>query len=221
MSLFVSVRLELPVLETSVEHAPDVDVTIEQQTMTEAGTLDLTVWASGEELDTFEEGLDRDDTVARWVAVGGNGTRRMYRTRLTEGASSRANYNGWTDGKAVFLSSERTSRGWTVDAFFNDRSVLQQFAVECESNDVPFDLLRVSEVDQLEDTQQFGLTELQSETLLTAYDRGFYSVPRQVNLEDLADPLDVSHQALSERLRRGAGSLIENTIANQQKDYVS
>jgi hypothetical protein len=217
VTLFASVSLDAPVLETSLERAPEATVTLKQQTPTEDGSIDLTLWAGGDDLDAFERGLDADGTVARWVAVGGTDERKLYRTRLSETASSSLNYHRWTDGQAVFLSVEREVGRWTVDAYFPDRSVLQQFEAGCEASGVQFDLLEVAESDGLQDTQQFGLTQVQAETLLTALDRGYYSIPRQVNLEELAAPLDVSHQAVSERLRRGVGSLIETTVAEQSE----
>lgn len=36
---------------------------------------------------------------------------------------------------------------------------------------------------------------------------GYYDVPRTVTLTELADSLDVSHQGLSERLRRAHANL--------------
>ena len=36
--------------------------------------------------------------------------------------------------------------------------------------------------------------------------------PREADLGDVADRLDISHQALSERLRRGHTNLIKETI---------
>lgn len=218
MTLFVRVRIDSRVLDTSVERAPEATVTLEQQTTSADGSLDLTLWASGEELGRFEDGLDADETVSRWTAIGGTETRRLYRTRLTERASPSIDYHGWTDGEAVFVSAERDAGGWLVEGYFPRRSVLQALATGCESNDVQFDLLEVSDTDRLQDTQQFGLSDMQSETLLTALERGYYSVPREVKLEELAAPLDVSHQAVSERLRRGVGSLIQHTVAKQCKN---
>jgi len=218
MTLFASVSLDSPVLETSIERANDVDVTLKQQTPTAEESLDLTLWASGNDLDSFEDVLDADETVSRWVPIGGAETRTLYRIRLSKEASSTINYHCWTDGKAVFLSAEREVNRWTIDAYFPDRSVLRQFASNCEANGVHFDLLEVSDSDELQDTRQFGLSNVQAETLLTAFERGYYSVPRKVNLEELAAPLDVSHQAVSERLRRGVGSLIETTVAERYED---
>ena len=41
---------------------------------------------------------------------------------------------------------------------------------------------------------------------------GYFDVPREAKLGDIADRLDVSHQALSERLRRGHANLVQETI---------
>lgn len=221
MTLFASVSIDSPVLETSVDPDDALSLTLEQQTMTTNGSLDLTVWSASDHLGAFEERLDADETVSEWLSVGGTDARTLYRIRLTDEASSTFNYNDWTDGKAVVVSAKRESSRWTVDAYLPERSVLQQFAAGAESNGVRFDLQEVFESDQLTDTQRFGLSDLQTETLLTALDQGYYAVPRQINLEELAKPLDVSHQAVSERLRRGVSSLIGATVATQRNERTS
>lgn len=221
MTLAATIHVDSSALETSVGHAPDVDVTVEQRTMTADGSLDLTLRGSGPEMNAFEDGLDEDGTVSRWIPVGGTDTRRLYRVRLTQQASSTIRLDRWADGAAIFPSVERTERGWTVEAYVPTRAVLQQFRTNCESDGAGFELLRVAETEELGDTKQFGLTDLQAETLLAALDRGYYSVPREANLEELAEPLGVSHQALSERLRRGVGSLIEQTVKDQWVDDAS
>jgi len=215
MTLSATIRVDSSALETSVGRAPGVDVTAEQRTMTADGSLDLTLRASGADLDAFEDGFDEDGSVSRWIPVGGSDTRRLYRVRLTEQASSTIRLDRWADGAAIFPSVERTERGWTVETYVPTRAVLRQFRTNCESDGAGFELLRIAETDELGDTRQFGLTDLQAETLLAALDRGYYSVPREANLEELAEPLGVSHQALSERLRRGVGSLIEQTVKDQ------
>jgi predicted DNA binding protein len=59
---------------------------------------------------------------------------------------------------------------------------------------------------------RFGLTEQQEATLKSAYEHGYYSIPREQTLSESAEALDVSHQALSERLRRSHRSLVENAV---------
>jgi predicted DNA binding protein len=59
---------------------------------------------------------------------------------------------------------------------------------------------------------QHGLTEAQRETLVAAFEAGHFTVPRETSLSELAKQLETSHQALSELLRRGTGTLIESTL---------
>ncbi|PSP50724.1 hypothetical protein BRC67_09015 [Halobacteriales archaeon QH_3_68_24] len=56
------------------------------------------------------------------------------------------------------------------------------------------------------------LTDTQFATLETALESGYYRVPREQTIEELATELDVSHQALSERLRRGHRTLVETVL---------
>ena len=59
------------------------------------------------------------------------------------------------------------------------------------------------------------LTKTQYETVVTAYELGYFDVPRKVTLKELAAELDVSHQALSERLRRSHAALVDAELSNR------
>jgi predicted DNA binding protein len=56
------------------------------------------------------------------------------------------------------------------------------------------------------------LTELQQETLVAALEAGYYELPREVTMGELAERLGVSQQALAKRLRRGYRNLIEDSL---------
>jgi len=56
------------------------------------------------------------------------------------------------------------------------------------------------------------LTAAQREALSAAKEHGYYEVPRKVSTRDLADELDMSHQNLSELLRRATSKLIDETL---------
>lgn len=56
----------------------------------------------------------------------------------------------------------------------------------------------------------FGLTPEQRKTLFRAVDKGYFSVPRETKLEDIADLLRITWQAASERVRRGAETVLRN-----------
>ncbi len=54
----------------------------------------------------------------------------------------------------------------------------------------------------------FDLTEGQYEAIRAAHRAGYYDVPRSTKLKELAAELGVSHQSLSQRLRRAHESLV-------------
>jgi predicted DNA binding protein len=58
------------------------------------------------------------------------------------------------------------------------------------------------------------LTDDQRETLVAGLEAGYYNIPRDLTAKELADRLSISHQALSERLRRAYRGLIESTLVD-------
>ncbi|WP_227376752.1 helix-turn-helix domain-containing protein [Haladaptatus halobius] len=59
---------------------------------------------------------------------------------------------------------------------------------------------------------RFDLTDDQQEALALATEHGYYDVPRETDQSELAEKLGVSHQALSEWLRRGTKGILKKVI---------
>ena len=58
------------------------------------------------------------------------------------------------------------------------------------------------------------LTDRQWEVLGTAYEMGYFEIPRTASLDGVADELDITASSLSERLRRAQTHLVETTVAS-------
>ena len=58
----------------------------------------------------------------------------------------------------------------------------------------------------------YGLTEAQRDALVLAVEGGYYSIPREMSTNDLGRALEISDQAVTERLRRAIATLTENTL---------
>ena len=56
------------------------------------------------------------------------------------------------------------------------------------------------------------LTDEQDEALVAAFEMGYYNIPRSVTSGELANQLDISHQAFSERFRRAYRQLKSATV---------
>lgn len=88
----------------------------------------------------------------------------------------------------------------------------------CRARDLTIEVRQVyTTTDDPLDAQQ-DLTPAQRETILAAYEAGYFDVPRTVTLTELADGLRVSEQALSERLRRGLGTFLSNHLPPDQSE---
>lgn len=123
---------------------------------------------------------------------------RLYRNAVTRGG--------------LFLGGRAVDTQFELRMRFPDRDAVARFRDDCASLDIDLSVEAIYESDSGQLAGQFGLSQPQREALLLAVERGYFKVPRQASLADLADVLGVSSQAASERLRRGLDSLVEQTL---------
>lgn len=62
------------------------------------------------------------------------------------------------------------------------------------------------------------VTRAEREALVDAFREGYFEVPREINLADLADRMDKSDGALSQLLRRGLRRLVASYVAGLPED---
>lgn len=111
----------------------------------------------------------------------------------------------------TLLSAQGRGGRWKFHLLAPDREgISRAYEIMTEFGCEP-DCLSISSVDG-EQSNQCELTDVQRETLVEAFDAGYYEVPRNATAKELAEVLDISHQALSERLRRAASNLIKIQI---------
>ena len=70
----------------------------------------------------------------------------------------------------------------------------------------------IAEQDDAAVAERWGLTPAQAEALQTAFELGYFEVPRDVDASDVAGELGVSKSAFLERLRRGLARLLAETL---------
>jgi predicted DNA binding protein len=169
-------------------------------------------WTNTDSPGEFEQSLSRVPDVTAVRVVDSLTSRQFYRStcNLPEetlvGALSRFD--------AAVLAAEGDDQDWSFRVSFEDGTALSDFQTYCvESAGVALELDHLYTA--VESASQFGsdLTPRQRETLLAAHEGGYFDVPRQVTLVDLASELDVSDQAVSERLRRGQSKLIRTHLS--------
>lgn len=139
------------------------------------------------------------------------GDRRLYRLRLT-GAASVVTYDTWIDLGAARLEMRYADERWHARMRFPDRDALATFRTFCAENGLDFRLQRLYDSDPERGPPRDRLTTHQREALRLAHEDGYFGIPRETTLDDIAAELDISNQAASERLRRGCERLIGDRL---------
>ncbi|ELZ07836.1 helix-turn-helix domain-containing protein [Natrialba aegyptia] len=201
---------EALLLRPTLRRALDTPVELEYRTQTPQDRTVVFLTVYGTEFEPFDRALAVDPTVTDPVLVDRYSDRRVYRVTLTDRALALAPMTTPVDGHILDITSSRD--GWLVQLRFPDRDALVEFNDTCRARgvSVAVEHLRVSDD---EDDGVVALTEKQQELLLVAYQEGYFDVPRGISQDELADRLDVSKSAVSQRLRRAIGELCGATIA--------
>ena len=110
-----------------------------------------------------------------------------------------------------------TNKQWTFNVRGDSRSDLAAFQQRCRELGSPITLTEIHALTPVETTAEEILTDTQQEALVLAYQRGYFESPREVTMEEIADELDISRQAVSSRLQRGLRRLGASTLVTTQE----
>ena len=110
------------------------------------------------------------------------------------------------------MTATRSTSGWHCRVAFPSQDAVSQFIDIIESAEIEFEVNRRYELREFGEHNDYGLSGLQRETLLAALDTGHFDIPRQSTKADLSDKLDISDNAVSQRMRRGMKTLLKNTL---------
>ena len=187
------------------------DLSVECASLVTAGqTASLPLlWFQTTAPDLLAAALENDPTVTAADALVQTGDRHLYRMEWEPSL-------GWLcqlllTSQAILQTASANERHWRVEILYPDRETLSQTSEYCEQYDLSFEIESIRTLDP-EQPSQYGLTPSQYEALTLACERGYFAVPREVDLEGLAEELGISYQALSERLRRGHQTLIKTML---------
>ena len=101
---------------------------------------------------------------------------------------------------------------WEFELRFPSHEALATFQEECSDARIHVEVGRVYNPTRPESGPFYGLTQPQRDTLVRAVDGGYYSIPRQLSTQDIAEEFDISDQAVTERLRRAIVTLVDNSL---------
>ncbi|ELZ92954.1 DNA binding domain-containing protein [Haloferax mucosum ATCC BAA-1512] len=112
-----------------------------------------------------------------------------------------------------------TKHGWTLSIYFPTNEQTTQFHDACLDRGIDIDIRRV-ESTHLDERHypNSNLSEKQLAALKLAFSHGYFETPKETTLGDIASNLDISEQALSQRLRRGLRHLVGSAVEDLDDD---
>lgn len=198
------------VLAYAVQTVPAAHVEIERMVVDGLEQATPYFWVTGEALDEFEAALEDDLTVEAVELLDSNDEGRFYRAIWRERV--RGILYAIAEETATIMAADCDGGTWHMRMLFADQETLSNFHDYCAVYDVGLELQRVYDPVNPDTFGRYEVTAEQEEILREALDSGYFSVPREITLEELADRVGISPNAASARLRRGHANLVRNTL---------
>ncbi len=192
-------------LEPTFEQLPTLECELEQVVAADH----IGLWLSGPDHEELATALTDDWTVNSYEHTTTADDQWLYTVDFADAVTEVLSIP--IDEGGTILAASATNRTWTFRIRFPSRDCVSQAYDGLEAADVTVDLTRLHDLTE-ETAPELGLTAEQYETLVAAIKHGYFEIPRKTSMQDLATELDVSHQALSERLRRAYRTLVTTEL---------
>jgi predicted DNA binding protein len=167
-------------------------------------------WVDGDDAMAITDSLsEHPETDSVQILTEANG-RALLELRQSNGGDGLVGTVVETD--AHVLHAEGASDIWDFRLQFRSRDRLVEFRECCADDNIPLTLRRLYNPTVPADSGR--LTDSQYEALVTAFDQGYFEVPRATSMDQLAAEFGISDSALSQRLRRGTSALIAETLVS-------
>lgn len=211
----VTVLFSLPTTEFSLGEVltPNADVEVELERIVPAGDPVHYFWVGGDQHSTIAEDLRTASIVNEVTVVDELPDRTLLRVHWNHDADGLLQEIDEFGG--VVLAATGRVNEWKFQLRFPSQGALSQFYQQCTDRGLPLQIREFIPQSPFQEEKPFDLSEPQQEAIRIAFERGYFDVPRQTTITELADELGISTQAVSERLRRGLTTLLLSTVGNE------
>ncbi|WP_396611534.1 helix-turn-helix domain-containing protein [Haloferax sp. S1W] len=195
---------------TAVEEGIHIDL---ERVVPTGGEVMPFFWASGADFEAFERSVRENHMVKELNAVARVQDKVLYHVHWGDTVSSLTNI--LIESHATILEAHGTDT-WFFRLRFSDHTDLTEFHNRCQEEGIDFRVDRIySLADEEPGVYSFDITAEQQEALVTAVEDGYFEVPRRTTLKEVAESLQISPQAASERVRRGANAVLRKVLLSR------
>lgn len=202
-------------LEHTVDALPEIDVEAERIAAHSTKWTMPCLWVAHDDLGAVDEAFEADPSLDALVESRHFQENGFYHVEWSETVTERV--DSFTDKEGSVLEAHLREGGWRVVFRFTDREQLEAFRDRLDDENHEFQLLGLNDPETPRQAYH-RLTAPQRDALVAAAKSGYFGVPRESTIDDLADEFGISHQSLSERLRRGMENLVRSTLTVEESE---
>lgn len=196
-------------LERTFEVVPDVTIEVERLATHSREWIMPFLWARGDDLETIETALRNDPCIDDLRTIDLDENVGYFNVFWSEEIQTLVDQI--VDQHGIMQEADATDGRWYFKLQFVDQSALKEFQEYFREQNHSFELERLYDGTEPKE-REYDLTREQRDTLVTALEMGYFAIPRDAQIDDLASELEISTNAVSERLRRATGNLTRNTL---------
>lgn len=201
-------------LEHTIDALPEIDVEAERIAAHSTEWTMPCLWVTYGDLDEVDEALDTDPSVDALVERRHFEEAGFYHVDWSGTVEERI--DEFIDKEGSILQAHLQGGRWRVVFRFVDRGQLDAFRRRLDERSHQFRLLDLNVPDTPRQAYH-RLTPPQRDALVAAARDGYFGVPRQTTISELAGSVGISHQSFSERLRRGMENLVYSTLTVEDR----
>lgn len=211
MAVIVHLRIPAKSFELGRILELEANGTIELENMVPLGERAVPFFSVSDDVrESFEKNVENHPSVEQIVEVTRHNSERLYSLDWNVGRD--VFFQGVRDMEGQLLNAIGTAITWEFEIRFPTHEALSEFQEYCSNAHISLEVGRIYNPVRPGTGMWYGVTQPQRETLMRAVQGGYYSIPRRMSTQDLAEELDISDQAVTERLRRAIVALTENTL---------
>ncbi|AGB36628.1 putative DNA binding protein [Natronococcus occultus SP4] len=219
MGLIGKAEVGPPPGQAALERVPEMELLFEDIRSKGDEPWKIIVWATGGDFKKFENALAADPTIDSYDSLTELPEKRLYRLKLSDEGQRQTVHSVSVEHDITLISITATAEREEVLARFPSRDAIVRLREACLERDRRFELLNLYEEKPSESDggfeSRYGITSGQKEALLTALEKGYFHIPRETTMDEVAEELGISTSALSTRLRRGQQTLLLQTLAQE------
>lgn len=202
-------------LERTFEEVPDAKIEIERLATHSREWVMPFLWLTGADLEAAESALERDPSIEELTRIDVEDDVAYFNVTWSEDVQ--ALVDQVINKHGIIQEAQATNGCWHLKLQFVDHETLKEFQEYFREQEYSLELDRLYDGTAPKE-REYDVTQPQREALVTALEMGYFEVPRNAKIDDLARELDISSNAVSQRLRRASANLTRNVLTVSPPD---